>query len=36
MRKRYRELLRREIAETVEHVADVEDEIRGLFKAISG
>ena len=36
MRKRYRELLRDEIAETVEHVADVEDEIRGLFTAFSG
>jgi RNA polymerase sigma factor (sigma-70 family) len=36
MRKRYRELLRREIAETVEHVADVEDEIRSLFAAFSG
>jgi RNA polymerase sigma-70 factor (ECF subfamily) len=36
MRKRYRELLRHEIAETVEHVADVEDEIRGLFTAFSG
>jgi RNA polymerase sigma factor (sigma-70 family) len=35
MRKRYRELLRHEIAETVEHVADVEDEIRGLFTAFS-
>ena len=36
MRKRYRELLRHEVAETVEHVADVEDEIRGLFTAFSG
>ena len=36
MRKRYRELLRHEIAETVEHVADIEDEIRGLFTAFSG
>jgi DNA-directed RNA polymerase specialized sigma24 family protein len=35
LRKRYRELLRHEIAETVEHVADVEDEIRGLFTAFS-
>ncbi len=34
-RKRYRELLRHEIAETVEHVADIEDEIRGLFTAFS-
>ena len=36
MKKRYRELLRREIAETVEHVADVEDEIRSLFATFSG
>lgn len=36
MRKRYRELLRHEIAETVEHVADVEDEIRSLFATFSG
>lgn len=36
MRKRYRVLLRREIAETVEHVADVEDEIRSLFATLSG
>jgi len=31
MRKRYRELLRQEIAETVEHVSDVDDEVRRLF-----
>jgi hypothetical protein len=36
MRKRYRELLRHEIAETIEHVADVEDEIRSLFATFSG
>ena len=36
MKKRYRELLRREIAETVEHVADDEDEIRSLFATFSG
>ena len=36
MRKRYRELLRSEIAEPVEHVADVEDEIRSLFATLSG
>ena len=36
MRKRYGRLLRNEIAETVEHVADVEDEIRTLFTAFSG
>ena len=31
MRKRYRELLRQEIAETVEHVSDVDDEVGRLF-----
>ncbi len=36
MRIRYRALLRHEIAETVEHVADVEDEIRSLFATFSG
>ncbi len=36
MRKRYRELLRQEIAETIEHVADIEDEIRSLFATFSG
>ncbi len=36
MRKRYRELLRLEIAETIEHVADVEDEIGSLFATFSG
>jgi len=36
MRKRYRELLRQEVAETIEHVADVEDEIRSLFAIFSG
>lgn len=35
MRRRYRDLLRHEIAETVEHVADVEDEIRSLFATFS-
>ncbi|MFP6611875.1 MAG: hypothetical protein VB835_06130 [Pirellulales bacterium] len=35
MRNRYRELLRGEIAETVEHIADVEDEIRALFATFS-
>jgi RNA polymerase sigma factor (sigma-70 family) len=35
LRKRYRELLRLEIAETVEHVADVDDEIRRLFATFS-
>ncbi len=36
MRKRYRELLRLEIGETVEHLAEVEDEIRELFASLSG
>ena len=36
MRKRYRQLLRDEIAETIEHIADIEDEIRCLFTAFSG
>ena len=31
LRKRYRELLRHEIADTVEHVADIDDEVRCLF-----
>ena len=35
MRKRYRELLRQEIAETVEHVSDVDDEVRRLFNTFS-
>ena len=35
MRKRYGKLLREEIAETLEHVADVEDEIRALFATFS-
>jgi len=36
MRKRYRELLRQEIADTVEHVADIEDEVRCLFATFAG
>ncbi len=36
LRKRYRELLRQEIAETIEHVADMDDEIRSLFATFSG
>ena len=36
MRKRYRELLRQEIAETVEHISDVEDEVRRLFATFTG
>jgi len=35
MRKRYGKLLREEIAETLEHGADVEDEIRSLFATFS-
>jgi RNA polymerase sigma-70 factor (ECF subfamily) len=35
MRKRYRELLWQEIAETVEHVSDVDDEVRRLFATFS-
>ena len=35
MRKRYRELLWLEIAETVEHVSDVDDEVRRLFNTFS-
>lgn len=34
LRERYRELLRAEIAETVEKPEDVEDEIRGLFEVL--
>jgi RNA polymerase sigma-70 factor (ECF subfamily) len=34
MRKRYRELLRDEIAQTVERATDVEDEIRDLFDVL--
>lgn len=36
MRKRHRQLLRDEIAQTVETPDDVEDEIRGLFRTFSG
>jgi RNA polymerase sigma-70 factor (ECF subfamily) len=35
LRKRYRELLRREVAQTVADDADVEDEIRALFAAVT-
>ena len=35
MRKRYRELLRQEVVETLAHVADAEDEIRSLFATFS-
>jgi DNA-directed RNA polymerase specialized sigma24 family protein len=34
MRKRYRELLRSEVAQTVANPADVEEEIRGLFECL--
>jgi DNA-directed RNA polymerase specialized sigma24 family protein len=34
LRKRYRELLRAEIAETVADPAEVDDEIRSLFAAL--
>ena len=34
MRKRYRELLRAEIAQTVERPEDVDDEIRDLFAVL--
>jgi len=36
LRQRYRRLLRSEIAQTVEKEADVEDELRHLFAALSG
>ena len=36
LRRRYRELLREEIAETVGSPEEVEDEIRSLFEALSG
>jgi len=36
LRKRYRELFREEVANTVETPAEVEDEIRHLFQALSG
>jgi len=35
LRKRYRELLRKEIAQTVSSRAEVEDEIRALFAALA-
>ena len=34
MRRRYRELLREEIAQTVEGPAEVDDEIRNLFTTL--
>lgn len=36
MRKRYRELLRAEVAETVASEDEIDDEIRGLFEALAG
>jgi RNA polymerase sigma factor (sigma-70 family) len=36
LRKRYRELLRDEIADTVSNKADVEEELRHLFDALAG
>ncbi|HYV38444.1 MAG TPA: sigma-70 family RNA polymerase sigma factor [Gemmataceae bacterium] len=36
LRKRYRELLRQEVAQTVADVGDVEEEIRSLFQALGG
>jgi len=36
LRNRYRELLRREIAETVSTAAEVEEELRHLFAAFGG
>ena len=34
LRKRYRELLREEIAQTLDDPADVDDEVRALFAAL--
>ena len=36
LRKRYRELLREEVARTLEDLADVDGEIRALFSALGG
>ena len=36
LRKRYRELLREEIADTVAGEDEIDDEIRGLFEALAG
>jgi len=35
MRQRYRELVRAEIADTVASPADIDDEMRALFAALS-
>ena len=34
LRKRYRELLREEVAQTLTDPAEIEDELRGLFEAL--
>jgi hypothetical protein len=34
LRKRYRDLLRAEVAETVAEEGEIDDEIRGLFEAL--
>ena len=36
MRRHYRQLLRNELAQTVATAAEVEEEIRDLFRALSG
>jgi RNA polymerase sigma-70 factor (ECF subfamily) len=36
LRQRYRELLRAEIADTVASPAEVEEELRALFRALAG
>jgi hypothetical protein len=36
LRKRYRELLREEVAQTLAEPAEVDDEIRGLFEVLGG
>jgi RNA polymerase sigma-70 factor (ECF subfamily) len=36
MRRRYRRLLREEVAQTVADPSDIDDEIRDLFAAFSG
>ena len=35
MRQRYRQLLREEVAETIEHPSDVDDELRYLCSALA-
>jgi RNA polymerase sigma-70 factor (ECF subfamily) len=35
LRRRYAELLRTEVARTLEHTGDVEEEIRALFRALA-